>query len=293
VSQKSKDVADNDKECYTLYLHTTRYTIERYSIVQAIEYNQNMISAVVLTHNNTDTIDATIRNLLWCDEVICIDDYSRDHTPRVAQKLGAKVYKRHLNGDFAAQRNFGLLQAKGVWVLFIDSDEIVSVELSREIKVVIALDRAGYYLKRKDWMFGSWLNFGETSRVRLLRLAKKSTGIWRRPVHEVWDVKGDVGECREPIQHFPHSNVAQFIQEIDRYSTLNANYLFKRNIHEPTSHIIMYPLAKFFVDYFWYLGFLDGTAGAIIAIIMSFHSFLTRAKLYLLWRNEKREKTEI
>ena len=51
--------------------------------------------------------------------------------------------------------------------------------------------------------------------------------------------------------------------------------------------IIAYPAAKFFIDYFWFLGFLDGTAGAVVALMMSFHSFLTRAKLWLLWHKHE------
>lgn len=251
-----------------------------------------MISAVVLTHNSEPMIRATLQNLLWCDEVICIDDYSTDHTVRIAKALGARIYKRHLDGNFAAQRNFGLAHAKHPWVLFVDSDEIVSVELAREIKRAITTDAAGFRLKRKDWMFGKWLRFGETSRVRLLRLARKSKGVWRRAVHEVWEIKGEIRECREPLQHFPHSNVAQFIEEIDKYSTLNASYLYKQNIRSSSWHIVMYPVAKFFVDYVWYLGFLDGTAGMIVAILMSFHSFLTRAKLYLIYRDKNNQRTE-
>ncbi|MFN4212849.1 MAG: hypothetical protein ACK4FL_02720, partial [Microgenomates group bacterium] len=44
--------------------------------------------------------------------------------------------------------------------------------------------------------------------------------------------------------------------------------------------IIFYPLGKFILNYFIYLGFLDGPAGFAYAFLMSFHSFLVRAKLY-------------
>ena len=45
------------------------------------------------------------------------------------------------------------------------------------------------------------------------------------------------------------------------------------------------PPAKFIQNYFFRLGFLDGTAGFVQAILMSFHSFLVRAKLFMLWKN--------
>ncbi len=37
--------------------------------------------------------------------VIVIDVYSTDTTAEIAEGLGAKVFKRHLNGDFGAQKH--------------------------------------------------------------------------------------------------------------------------------------------------------------------------------------------
>lgn len=249
-----------------------------------------MISAVVLAHNNEAIIARTLESLGWCDEVLVIDDYSRDATLNLAKKFKAQVFRRYLNGDFASQRNFGLAKAKGEWLFFIDSDEVVSPQLASEIKETISGRRGainGYYLKRKDFFLGRWLDHGETSRVKLLRLARKGTGVWTRPVHEIWQVKGEVGKLNHPLLHYPHPNVAQFLEEINFYSSLNAAYLKSQGIKASIWHIIGYPLAKFCLNYFWYSGFLDGMPGAIMALMMSFHSFLTRAKLYLLWRRTK------
>ncbi len=251
-----------------------------------------MISAVVLSHNDENCIKACLAGLLWCDERILIDDFSTDKTVTIAKTSGARVYERHLDDDFAAQRNFGLAKAKNDWILFVDSDEVVTKELADEIKTILRTHppaggsnprtQQGFFVKRKDFIFGKWLNHGETSRVRLLRLAKKGTGNWERPVHEIWNIKGEIGELSNPLEHFPHPNVAQFIEDINRYSTLNAGYLYKQNITVHWWQIAGYPAAKFFLNYFWYLGFLDGTAGATVAILMSFHSFLSRAKLWQL-----------
>ncbi len=52
-------------------------------------------------------------------------------------------------------------------------------------------------------------------------------------------------------------------------------------------HIAFYPLAKFFYDYIFLFGFLDGVRGFVIASLMSFYSFLVRAKLYILQQDFK------
>lgn len=242
-----------------------------------------MISAVVLTQNDASHIAKALKSLSWCDEIVVIDDNSQDETPAIAQKHAAVVYTHALAGDFASQRNFGLEKAKGDWVLFVDSDEVVSPKLAEEIQSHIKdSDVVGYFVKRTDILWGRELRYGETSKVRLLRLSRKNAGVWTRPVHEVWNVQGDVDEMVHPLLHSPHPDVAQFLADIDRYSTINANFLYAQGKRSSAWQIVAYPTAKFFVNYIGRMGFLDGMPGAIVAVMMSLHSFLTRAKLYLL-----------
>ncbi len=245
-----------------------------------------MISAVVLSHNDEQSIAKTLTSLSAFGEVILIDDESTDKTPEIAKKMGAKVFVHPLKDDFAQQRNFGLGKTKGDWVLFVDSDEIVSPELAKELHLKAREDRDGYYVKRRDSMWGREFSYGELGSVRLLRFAKKTAGKWVRPVHEVWEIKGTTETLENPLLHFPHPDVAQFISEINRYSTVNAKHLFDSGVRTNVFQIVGYPAAKFFVNYVWRLGFLDGTPGAIVAILMSMHSFLTRGKLYLLMRKK-------
>ncbi len=241
------------------------------------------ISAVVLTRDNQDSIRQTLESIAFCDEILVIDDCSKDQTSTLARQSGATVYTRALNGDFAAQRNFGLTQATGDWVLFVDSDEVVSEALAKEIRDVIGkVDVNGFFLKRQDVMWGKPLLHGETDGVRLLRLAKKGKGEWVRPVHEVWKIVGVVGTLTQPLRHFSHQNVAQFLSDINAYSTINAAYLARLKVRASWWHIFGYPAAKFIQNYIFRKGFLDGIPGMILALMMSFHSFLTRAKLWKL-----------
>ena len=258
-----------------------------------------MISAVILSKNNASTIQRTLVSVAWCDEIICIDDFSSDRTAGIVRKNKADVLQRHLNDDFAAQRNFGLENARGEWILFVDSDEVVSRELKEEILEKITNHNfqitkksqisntnttSGFYIKRKDFFLGRELRHGETAHVTLLRLAKRGAGIWKRPVHEDWDINGTTDTLENPLLHYPHTDVAQFITEINRYTTINAHYLNKNGVRSNLFAIVAYPAGKFFQNYFLRLGFLDNTPGCIMAILMSFHSFLTRAKLFILNR---------
>lgn len=248
-----------------------------------------MISAIVLTHNSENTIKKTLDSLRWCDELIVIDDYSTDSTREITKKQGAVIYERDLQNDFAAQRNFGLEKANGDWVLFVDSDEIVSDALRKEIQEKISSPSrvVGYYLKRTDFMWNRSLLHGETNKVKLLRLGKKGKGEWQRKVHEYWDLNGPVDNLWTPLFHYPHPTVGEFLTDINRYTSINAQVFLANNVRMKPWQITIYPIAKFIQNYIFRLGFLDGTAGFVHAMMMSFHSFLTRGKM---WEIQHRQK---
>lgn len=244
-----------------------------------------MISAVVLTKNEEKNIKDCLKTLAWCDEVVVIDDYSKDQTVNIAKKMGAKVFKRRLNDNYASQRNYGLGKARGDWILFVDADERIIDKLANEVKIIIKDKKLnGYYLKRQDIVWGKRLKYGETANVKLLRLGRKGAGEWQRRVHETWEIKGRKGELKEPLLHYPHPTIAEFLEEINFYSSLNAREFLKEGKRAGLIQIIAYPLGKFLKNYILRFGFLDGTPGMMIALMMSLHSFLTRAKLYLLWK---------
>lgn len=259
---------------------------------------QLSICAVVLTKNEEKNIIDCIESLSFCDEIIVVDDNSEDRTIEVIESLKndrIKVYKHALNDDFSKQRNYGLLMAKGDWVLYIDADERISKNLGSEILNLISSQNLleqkmrGFYVRRVDIMWGRELKYGETDNIKLLRLGKKGSGKWEGRVHEEWKIKGSVGELKNPILHYPHQTITDFLSEINFYTDLRAKELYERNIKVHWPSIISYPVGKFFFNYFLKKGFLDGTAGLIVIILMSFHSFLVRGKLWLLWKKDNRE----
>jgi glycosyltransferase involved in cell wall biosynthesis len=248
-----------------------------------------MITAVVLAKNEEKNIAACLDSLTWCDEIVVVDDNSTDKTTEIAKRKGATVYSRAMEGNFAAQRNFGLHKAKGDWVLFIDADERLSSPLWYEIMAQTNEsnnDIKGYYVSRQDTMWGKILRHGETGTVRLLRLGRKDAGQWEGRVHESWKIQGKVEVLKNHLDHYPHETVEEFLKEINFYTDLRAAELFERKVKAYWWSPIIYPKAKFFLNYFLRRGFLDGLPGFIFAMLMSFHSFMVRAKLWLMWQKK-------
>jgi glycosyltransferase involved in cell wall biosynthesis len=247
------------------------------------------ISAVVLAKDEEKIIKRCLDSLSFCDEIIVIvDDTLNIRIFEVLNKYtNIVVYKRKLNDDFAAQRNFGLEKAKGEWTLFVDADEIVSEELKKEIINTVNIKNSAYYIKRRDWFWGRELRYGETQKARnkgLIRLVKKNSGIWKGRVHEEFIPDSKSLTLNNFIEHYPHQTIKEFLQSINFYSTLRSRELFHQKKSTNVFEIVLFPFGKFILNYFLYLGLLDGAEGFVYAFMMSLHSFLVRAKLYQYWK---------
>lgn len=192
--------------------------------------------------------------------------------------------------DFSEERNKLLAGVSTDWVLFVDSDEIVSKELEREIKEIIASKQSSFYsaykIKRQDKFLGTTLKYGETGSASFVRLAKRDWGTWVGVVHEKWIGKGLVGTLKHPLIHTPHPTLASFVDKINKYSTLAAKERYDHGIASTFGHIVFFPFFKFISNYLLKLGFMDGVTGLIHALMMSWHSYQTHTKNYLLW-NQK------
>jgi len=246
------------------------------------------LSAVVLTKNEEANIEECLRSVAFAEEIIVIDDYSDDRTVEIAEKQGARVFKRHLGDNFAAQRNIGLEKASARWVLFVDADERVEPKLGKEIiDGVKRIDTVGYFIVRRDSFFGKFLRFGEFSsggafgNAKILRLGRKGAGRWKRSVHEYWDIRGKCRAFSTSLLHYPHPTLWEFIKDINYFSTLHATALKEEGKRPSVAKIVIWPVGKFVYNMIFRLGFLDGLEGFIVAILMSFNSFLAWSKAWI------------
>lgn len=137
-----------------------------------------------------------------------------------------------------------------------------------------------FRLKREDIFLGKKLRFGESGSNSFVRIGQKNNS-WTRPVHEVWDGKHEF-ELMTPLTHHTADTVAGFVDKLNFYTTINAQHLFEQKTPAHGWHIVAYPVGKFVQNYIIKQGFRDGIHGFLHAVFMSFHSFLTRSKLWLL-----------
>jgi glycosyltransferase involved in cell wall biosynthesis len=93
--------------------------------------NKPFFSIVVPTYNRATLIGKTIDTILTQDfdnfEIIVVDDGSKDHTDaEIAQYSDPRLtYFKKENGERGAARNFGRAKARGSYINFFDSDDLM------------------------------------------------------------------------------------------------------------------------------------------------------------------------
>ena len=92
------------------------------------------VSIIIPTHNSAQTLPSclkSVRNQIYKHlEVIVVDDLSSDETVKISESFGAEIILRKSNQ--AEARNVGVAQSSGEYVLFLDSDQILSPSVIEE-----------------------------------------------------------------------------------------------------------------------------------------------------------------
>lgn len=251
------------------------------------------ISAVLSVFNEEAKLARTLEALRWADEIIVIDNESTDQTARIARKYGAAVYKEKNNLMLNINKNKGFVKAKCDWILYLDGDEVVTPELAQEIKEkVVSPQIVGYWIPRKNIIFGKWIQHGLWWPDKQLRLFKRGMGTFPcKHVHEYLVVDGPTGELTTPMVHYNYESVSQFIRKMDEiYTVSEVNSLLSSGYRVVWHDAIKFPMSDFVKTYFAQGGYKDGLHGLVFSMLQAFYSFIVFAKL---WEFEKFREHEL
>ena len=251
------------------------------------------ISAVLISLNEEAKIGRALESLRdVADEIVVVDSGSNDRTEEICRRFTDRFLQRTWPG-YRLQKQFATDQAEHDWVLSLDCDEELSDDLRRELLEWKAAPRSsdvGYRLPRMTRFMGRWLRHAWHP-DRQLRLYRRDSGSWQGGnVHESFRIEASpVGEFRHPILHYTYSDFSEYLQQLDRFSTLSAaDYLDRGKSAGPWS-IALGPPAAFIKSYLLKRGFLDGLAGFVAC---AFTATSTLFKLLKLWELERRQAAD-
>lgn len=239
------------------------------------------VSVVIVTKNEETNIEDALKSVADAEEIIVVDAFSSDGTIDVCKQYTDKVYQQQWQG-FARQKQTAVDYAKGPWVLILDADERVTMGLKTEIiEKIITTDCSGFYMPRENYFIGKWIRHSGWWPDNTLRLFKKTKGrLEPREVHEKVVVDGKVGYLNNPLKHYTYHSVSDFMERMERYSTLAAREIRKNSGRAGLFSLTVKPFATFMKMYVMRTGFLDGTRGIMLAVLYSFYTFLKYAKTW-------------
>lgn len=251
-------------------------------MTQSPDSPQPLLSVVIIAKNEADRIRTLLESVKFADEVLVVDSGSTDGTVEMCQSFGARVIHQDWMG-YAAQKQFAMDAASGLWVLSLDADEAISPESANEITAAIRScdDKVhGFALPRLSRYLNRWIRHGGWYPDRKIRLVRKGSGRWIGDgLHEKLEVSGVINNLQYPILHYVYRDISDQINTINRFSSVHADHRTPAG----AIHILFglfHAAGKFLECAVWKLGILDGIPGLIIAVNSSFYVFLKHAKAW-------------
>ena len=245
------------------------------------------ISAVVNTRNAERYLEYALRSLVpWTDEVVVADMASEDRTVEIANSHGARVVEVPQARFVEPARAAAVSHARNEWVVVLDADEIIPKRLSEELLETARTARADVvYIPRQNYIMGAPLRstgWGPDQdrqprffRKGLLEFSDEIHSLPRpAPTARVEKLKFSRGLA---IVHFNYVDVADFIDRMNRYTTVEAEQsLVRRGSRRRTGPGAM---STFVRRYLKGRGYRDGWRGLYLSLFMAFYRLLTNAKV--------------
>jgi (heptosyl)LPS beta-1,4-glucosyltransferase len=243
------------------------------------------ISSVIIAKDEEKNIGRCIQSQLDCiDEIIVlIDKNSKDSTLNIVKSFPVVKYEVVEWWGYSKTKEYGVSLTTNDWIFWIDADEILTVELSKEL---IEFKKSepqndSYSFPRKANFLGRWILHSGWYPGRVTRLFNKNkVNFSNNDVHEHLVTNGIVGEFKNDIEHYTDPNIRHYFEKFNRYTTLAAEELDKKGKAFKISDLIIRPISIFVKMYIIKKGFLDGIQGFILAVFSSAYVFTKYCKLW-------------
>jgi len=239
-----------------------------------------MISVCILTKNSASTLKKTLDQTLSFPEVLILDNGSKDETCSIAATYpNVKIFKSPFLG-FGPMRNKIASLANNDWILALDSDEILSPELLKELKQIHLKPDHIYSICRHNFYNNKHIKGCGWHPDRVIRLYNRlSTNYCDSLVHESVVKKNSIViKLKHPIWHTPYQTTFDFLSKMQHYSTLFAEQ--NKNKKKSSFAIALKHAAfAFLKSYFLKKGFVDGKEGFFISFYNANTAFYKYIKL--------------
>lgn len=233
-----------------------------------------LVSVIIPTYNSAAYLEGCLKSIeeqVYPNiELIVVDNNSKDNTKEIAHRYTQKVFNK--GPERSAQRNFGVKQSGGKYVLVIDSDMHLSKDLISDcgkqmqenpgIKALVVHEESfgeGFWaqckkLERSFYVDVAWMEaarfFPRVVFDEMGGYDEENTGTEDYDLPQrIWEKYGDssIGSAKALIYHNEQKiNLLKtckkkfyYAQKLDKYKSVNAN---KGNFSKQSNPIMRYKL---------------------------------------------------
>ena len=261
------------------------------------------LSVAMITFNEERNLARTLNSVSnIADEIVIVDSGSTDKTQQIALDFGANFIEQKWLG-YGKQRNIAFENCTSKWILCIDADEEVSLELAKKIKEIVDdenikkdnniknnknIENKVYEINRISICFGKILKYGGWGSSYAMRLFLRGCGKFNdNVVHESFETNCKISKLSPKYSLYHHSylTMKDYFDKFNRYTTEGAIDYYKKGKRGSIFNIVFNPLFKFIKMYIIRLGFLDGVEGFMIAYSSSLYTMTKYFKLREIYKN--------
>ena len=279
--------------------------------------NSALLSVFILTYNEEQHIKRCIDSIgNIATKIFVVDSFSTDKTVEIAEELGAIVYQNKWPNNHSKQVNWALENCaiKTKWIMRLDADEVVSPELSKEIKTELnqSSDVKGYILNRGHIFLGKKILHGVNYPTQLMRIWEYGYAHCEDKLmdeHIVFEGNYKTKQLNGSFWDYNLNNITWWTEKHNSYSTKEAvmqlrkkytqenlttknsnkqsklKRFLKHNIYEKFPKSLR-SFLYFIYRYLFRLGFLDGYQGLVWNFLQGFwYRFLVDVKVYEIEKN--------
>jgi glycosyltransferase involved in cell wall biosynthesis len=242
------------------------------------------ISCVLITKNASSTLERALQSVYeWVDEIVIIDSDSIDDTRIIGKQFNAKIISISESHE-GRQRMNSLRYPRNDWVLSLDSDEVVSPVLQKEIiKTLSSKPTDGYLLNFRNHFLGHPVEHGGEyySMLRLFRRSK--VYVDNSSVHSQFHlVTGNPLSLREKLDHYSYRSLMQVYRKFTSYAIREAHKKIENGEKTGLKKITMYPAHMFWARFIEDKGYKDGLVRLPLDIGFAYMEFLTYFLMFFI-----------
>ena len=248
------------------------------------------ISVIINTFNEETNIENCLKTVKWADEIIVVDMHSDDKTVEIARKYTNKIFFHERLRYANPAKQFALEKTSNDWVLVVDADELVTLNLKTKLIEIAKNDIADVvYIPRSNYLSGKQINgVGWGTLKDMQPKFLKGNLTFGDKVHDFTNVKKDskiynITNPEESFTHLSRIDFEQYIDKMNKYTTIEAENIFEgKKEKKYLIGLFGVSLIRMFKEIILNKWYKDGFRGISIGILSITYPLFAYMKLKLM-----------